>query len=104
MKARKRRKSLRLPLMMADLMLASWETMARRALLMAQNKCPPAEYQRMVREKAAAAAASGSRLVSSGGRVSMAAVLAPWHSRATANAKRLRKKTSSAKRPAVSRI
>jgi hypothetical protein len=44
MKARKRRKSLRLPLMMADLMLASWETMARRALLMAQNKCPPAEY------------------------------------------------------------
>jgi hypothetical protein len=103
MKARKLRKSLRLPLMMADLMLASWETMARRALLMAQNKCPSAEYQRMVREKAAAAAASGLRLVSSGGRVSMAAVLVPWHSRAIANAKRL-KKTSSAKRPAESRV
>jgi hypothetical protein len=45
----------------------------------------------MVREKALAAATSGLRLISSGGRASMASVLAPWHSRAVANAKRLRK-------------
>jgi hypothetical protein len=68
MRARKRRKNLSLPMMMTDLMLASWETIARRTLLMAQHKCSPAEYRRMVREKTQAAAASGLRLISSGGR------------------------------------
>jgi hypothetical protein len=91
MRARKRRKAVSLPMMMTDLMMASWETIARRTLLVAQNKCSPAEYHRMVREKALAAATSGLRLISSGGRASMASVLAPWHSRAVANAKRLRK-------------
>jgi hypothetical protein len=92
MTARKRRKTVSLPMMMTDLMMASWETIARRTLLVAQNKCSPAEYQRMVREKALAAATSGLRLISSGGRASMASVLAPWRSRAVANAKRLRRK------------
>ena len=92
MTARKRRKTVSLPMMMTDLMMASWETIARRTLLVAQNKCSPAEYQRMVREKALAAATSGLRLISSGGRASMASVLGPWHSRAVSNAKRLRKK------------
>jgi hypothetical protein len=60
MTARKRRKTVLLPMMMmTDLMMASWETIARRTLLVAQNKCSPAEYQRMVREKALAAATSG---------------------------------------------
>jgi len=92
MKANKRRKS-SLPLVMSELVLASWDTMARRTLLMLQNKCSPAEYRRMVREKLAAATESGLRLASSGGRASMTAVLAPWHRRATTNAKRLRKRT-----------
>ena len=92
MKAKKRRKS-SLPLVMAELILASWETMMRRTLLMVQNQCSPAEYRRMVREKVAAVTESGSRLASSGGRASMTAVLAPWHRRATTNAKRLRKRT-----------
>jgi len=92
LKARKSRKTLSLPAMMTDLMLASWETIARRTLLMAQNKCSPAEYRRMVKEKAEAAATSGLKFISSGGRASMTSVLAPWRSRAVANAKRLRKK------------
>ena len=92
MTARKRRKTVSLPMMMTDLMMASWETLARRTLLVAQNKCSPAEYQRMIREKALAAATSGLRLISSGGRASMASVLGPWRSRAVSNAKRLRKK------------
>jgi hypothetical protein len=91
MKAYKRRKAKSLPLMMTDLALASWETITRRTLLMAQNKCSQAEYRRMVREKAEAAVTSGLRLISSGGRVSISSLLAPWHGRATANAKRLRK-------------
>jgi hypothetical protein len=68
MRARKRRKAVSLPMMMTDLMMASWETIARRTLLVAQNKCSPAEYHRMVREKALAAATFGLRLISSGGR------------------------------------
>jgi hypothetical protein len=64
MKASKRRKSSQPPLM-TELMLASWETLARRTLLMVQNKCSPAEYRRMVREKMAAAE-SESKLASKG--------------------------------------
>ena len=92
MKTRKRRKNLSLPGMMTDLMLASWETIARRTLLVAQNACSPAEYRWMVAEKAEAAAASGLKFIASGGRASMASVMAPWRGRAVANAKRLRRK------------
>ncbi len=92
MKVRKRRKKSSVPVMMTELMLASWETIARRTLLMVQNECPPEEYRRMVNEKAEAAARSASRLASSAGRASMASLLAPWRARAVANGKRLRKK------------
>jgi len=91
MKARRRR-STSLPIMMTDLMLASWETVARRALLIAENKCSPAEYGRMVSEKAEAVAATGLALISSGGRPTAVSMLAPWYRRAVANARRLRKK------------
>jgi hypothetical protein len=91
MTVRRRRKT-SLPTMMTDLMLASWETFTRRMLLIAQNKCSPAEYRRMLNEKVEAATASGSKLVSSRGMATTASVLAPWHRRAVANAKRLRKK------------
>jgi hypothetical protein len=77
---------------MADLTLASWETIARRMLLISQNRCSPTEYQRMFSEKAAAAMSTGFKLMSSFGQASMSSLMAPWLSRATANAKRLRKK------------
>jgi hypothetical protein len=40
--------------MMADLAMASWETIARRTEMIARGACTPAEYQRMITEKAAA--------------------------------------------------
>ena len=92
MKTRKRRRGLPLAVMMSDLMLASWETITRRSLLIMQNDCSPAEYRRMVNEKAEAAARSTVRLLSGGGRATTASLLAPWRSRAIANARRLRKK------------
>lgn len=88
---KRRRTSPPLPLMLAELSLASWETIARRSLLMAQRTCSPREYTRMVAEKAAATAETAAVLARSGRRASAAALLAPWHARATANAKRLRK-------------
>jgi hypothetical protein len=78
-----------LPLMMTELMLASWETIARRTLMIAQNTCSPAEYKRMVIEKVAAL--QSSTLAAMSGRGTRA-LMAPWQLRATANAKRLRRK------------
>ena len=97
MKGRKRRKhrqGLSLAVMMSDLMLASLETITRRSFLILQNDCSPAEYRRMANEKTEAVARSAARLVygSGSGRATMTSLLAPWHSRAIANAKRLRKK------------
>ena len=81
--------SLALPMMMSRLMLASWETVWHRSLLMAQGTCSAAEYQRMGQEKAAAMGHSMAALMS--GR-DQTAVLAPFVTRARANAKRLRRK------------
>lgn len=89
-KTRRRRRPPPLPLMMTELALASWETIARRAYMMACGTCSPAEYTRMVREKAQAAYASGLALASAG--ATGHAALAPWHRRAKANARRLRRK------------
>ena len=79
-----------LPLMMAELMMASWETIARRTAMIAGGTCTPAEYQRMAMEKAAALQQSAIAIMSGRGKK---AALAPWHKRATANARRLRRKT-----------
>ena len=76
--------------MMAELMMASWETIARRGLMMVQGTCSPAEYRRMAVEKAAALQQSALAVMT--GRGDKAA-LAPWHKRATANARRLRRKS-----------
>ncbi len=75
--------------MLARLAAASWETIIRRSLLMAQGRCTPAEYRRMVAEKAAAARASTAALMNGRGQ---AAMLAPFVSRTRANVKRLRRK------------
>jgi hypothetical protein len=80
-----------LPILLAEMTLASWETIARRSLMIAAGTCSPAEYRRMVREKAIALQRSGLALMRlSPDRVSTA--LAPWHRAARANARRLRKR------------
>jgi len=50
MKRRARSRARTLPLMMAELAMASWETVARRTAMIARGTCTPAEYQRMVIE------------------------------------------------------
>jgi hypothetical protein len=84
---KRRRRSL--PAMMTQLTFASWETICRRTLMMAQGTCSAAEYQRMVMEKAAAMQASTLALLTGRGN---AAVVAPYLARSRANAKRLRRK------------
>jgi hypothetical protein len=87
----KRRRSTRsFPLMMAELAMASWETIARRTALMTRGTLTPAEYQRMVIEKAAALQQSAMAVMTGRGKK---AALRPWHRRATANARRLRRKS-----------
>jgi hypothetical protein len=78
-----------LPMMMARLTAASLETIFHRTTMMAKGTCSPAEYQRMVAEKATAAQRSMAALMTG---KSLTAALAPYSSRARANAKRLRKK------------
>ena len=78
--------------MMTDLMVSSWETIARRTLLMAQNRCSPVEFQRMMLEKTQAAMETSWRLISSNGHAPMASLIAPWLKRTKANSKRLRRK------------
>lgn len=87
---RKRRRT-PLPLMLAQLSLASWEVIGRRSGMMLRDACSPAEYRRMVSEKMAASMLTAARIA--GGRATPQGLLTPWHSRATANAKRLRKRT-----------
>jgi hypothetical protein len=77
-------------MMMASLTAASWETIFHRTMMMAQGTCSAAEYQRMGMEKAAAMQRSMAVLMTGG---SQTAVLAPFVTRARANAKRLRRKT-----------
>ena len=89
MKRRARSRARTLPLMMAELAMASWETIARRTAMIARSACSPTEYQRMVIEKAAALQQSAMAVMTGRGKK---AVLAPWHKRATANARRLRRK------------
>ena len=76
-----------LPQMLTELALSSWETIARRGVLMASGQCSAAEYSSMVSEKLGAVQTSALALMAGG---TMAAILTPWHAGATANAKRLR--------------
>ena len=98
MKSRKRsrkrpaKSALSLSLMIGEMALSSMETIGRRTGLIAQGRCSPSEYRRMVQEKAAAAQESALALACSGGKLEPRALLSPWHSRVTANAKRLRRR------------
>ncbi len=77
-----------LPMMMAELTVASYETIWHRTALMMSGECSVGEYQRMVSEKMHATHVATTELLTGG---SAEAVLRPFHKRATANAKRLRK-------------
>lgn len=84
-----KRSSRTLPAMMTQLTLSSWETIYRRTMMMAQGTCSPAEYQRMILEKAAAMQASAIAVMTGRGN---AAAIAPYLVRSRANARRLRRK------------
>jgi hypothetical protein len=90
MKRSARRRTRSLAMMMTELAMASWETIARRSTMIARGALSAAEYQRMVLEKAAALQESALAMMTGRGKK---AALAPWHKRATANARRLRRKT-----------
>ena len=76
-----------LPLMMARLSIASWETIIHRTRMMADGSCSAAEYQRMGTEKLAAMQSSAAAMMAGGSQV---AILAPFVTKARANARRLR--------------
>ena len=76
-------------MMMAQLTLASWETMLRRTLMIARGTCTPAEYRRMTAEKVAAVQMSMGALMRGRGQ---AAMLAPFVNRTRVNVRRLRRK------------
>ncbi len=92
MTKRRRRGSTFLPLKMLELTLASWETIGHRTLMMARGTCSPAEYARMVQEKAAAFGRS-TALLSRSKPATLSALIEPWHRKATANARRLRRRS-----------
>ncbi len=77
-----------LPIMMAELTAASFETIWHRTALMMSGECTMAEYQRMMSEKMHATHLATAALMNGEGPED---VLRPFHKRATANAKRLRK-------------
>ena len=83
-------RSLALPQLYSELAIASWETIVHRTMMMMNGTCSINEYQRMVMEKSEAMQHSTIALMTGG---SERAVLAPFHAKARANAKRLRTKT-----------
>ena len=76
--------------MLAELALASWQTMAYRIGMMALGTCSAAEYHKMMTEKFVAAQRSAFAALQPSA-ASETALLAPWHRAASANAKRLRR-------------
>ena len=82
-------RTLALPEFYSELALASWETIVHRTMMMMNGTCSIDEYQRMLVEKSEAMQHSTIALMTGG---SERAVLAPFHAKARANAKRLRAK------------
>jgi TnpA family transposase len=89
MRKRRGTSSFALPMMMARLTAASLETIFHRTAMISKGTCSSAEYQRMITEKTTAARRSMRALMTG---KSLTAALAPYATRARANAKRLRKK------------
>ncbi len=86
MKKRSNTSPFALSVMMSQLAAASWETIMRRTMMMAQGTCSPAEYKRMSAEKVEAATRSMTALTTGKGQ---AAVLAAFVTRTRANVARL---------------
>jgi hypothetical protein len=86
-----------LSMTMTRLAMASWETIMRRTAMIADGTCTAAEYQRMAAEKAVAMQFSVTAFVRGRGQ---AAMLAPFVTRARANARRLRRKSTRGRRRA----
>jgi hypothetical protein len=78
-------------MMLSELAVASWQTVALRTSMIAGGTCSASEYQRMVMEKVSAAQRSAVAMLLPG-RDPTRAILAPWHRAASANAKRLRRR------------
>jgi hypothetical protein len=76
--------------MMTELAISSFDTILKRTGMILSGTCTAGEYHRMVREKAEAAQASLRTLTT--GSADIGALLAPWHRRAKANARRLRRR------------
>ncbi|MBF0391128.1 MAG: hypothetical protein HQL38_00475 [Alphaproteobacteria bacterium] len=90
-----------MPLLLTELALSSWETIAHRSAMMASGACSDREYRRMVEEKMRAARQSGAALMTGAtGAALLMGALRPWHAGATRNARRLRKRKPVAVRPA----
>ena len=74
--------------MLAELSIASWQTMAYRTGMMMLDTCSGAEYQKMLSEKIQAAQESALAAMTPSDDP-FSAALAPWLRAASANAKRL---------------
>jgi hypothetical protein len=78
--------------MLIETGVASLITVSRRCQLIATGRLSAAEATRMVKEKADAAAETSALFGRAPGRVTAAALLAPWHRRVIANARRLNRR------------
>lgn len=81
-------------LAMAELAVASWETIMWRSWSILTGTCSPQEYRRMTTEKALAAWGTGLVLMGAGPGATLGQALAPWRRRAKANARRLRRRAA----------
>lgn len=79
------------PFLLAELGLASAETIARRMILMGSGRCTHAEYSKMVTEKIAATQSSWLEMAFSPWTM-WTSMLLPYHKAARSNARRLRTK------------
>ena len=86
------RRKPQLPVLLAELTAASVETVLLRTWMMASGTCSSAEYGRMVREKLLAARKSCQ--AASGIVVDPVTILRPWHTGATGNVRRLRRRAA----------
>ena len=87
-----RRRATPLPIMLAELGVAAWETIAHRTLRMALGTMSAAEYRRMFSEKIVATQRATLAALTAKDPQPGRAVLAPFHRAARANAKRLRRR------------
>jgi hypothetical protein len=88
---RRSRPSSNAPRLLAELGAASAETIARRLMLMGTGQCTHAEYRKMVTEKVVATQSAWLAMAFSPWTM-WSSMLAPYHSAAKRNARRLRNK------------